>query len=175
MSFIINLGLLSLILQIHNRVYYCILNEFLMYHFFFFFFFFFFLHTGSTQPVTSKGSIIQSSKTTHTTPLFTATVYSITTPVVNSVSTPVLNSSPLALNSTQTPVTNSTPTPVVSTTTPFPVTNSQHVCRDHALCSDPHMKLTACNDLYLSKTFCPKLCHLCGEYDRTSSLKNCTQ
>lgn len=67
--------------------------------------------------------------------------------------------------STPVPVTTktlySTTTPVSSASSPFPVTTSQPVCQDEALCSDPHMKLIACGDLYLSKNYCPKMCHLC--------------
>ena len=44
-----------------------------------------------------------------------------------------------------------------------PSANSQSVmCVDKPMCSDPHFKQMACNDLYLSTTYCPRLCHICG-------------
>ena len=112
--------------------------------------------SGPVFAVTSKGSRPSTANKLHIIPISTTTIYSTTTPVATSASTPV----PVA-----TKTTFSTTTPVVSSTsTPVSVTTSQQVCQDQALCSDPHMKQIACGDLYLSKNYCPKMCHMCGEF-----------
>ena len=44
-----------------------------------------------------------------------------------------------------------------------PSANSQSVmCVDKPMCSDTHFRQMACNDLYLSTTYCPRLCNICG-------------
>ena len=112
--------------------------------------------SGPVFAVTSKGPRPSTSNNLHTAPISTTTIYSTTTPVATSASTPV----PVTTKTTY-----STTTPVVSSTSrPVPFTTSQQVCQDQALCSDPNMKQIACGDLYLSKNYCPKMCHLCGEF-----------
>ena len=83
---------------------------------------------------------------------------------VLSGSTSFASKSNTALTPTMTP----TMTPLVTVTnmitTSTPSSTHSSACRDQRMCSDPHVQQTACNDLYLAATYCPKLCHLCGMY-----------
>ena len=59
------------------------------------------------------------------------------------------------------PVTTTAVSTSAVKTSKKPVTT---VCKDQALCSDPHTRNTACDDKYIAANFCPKMCGICGKY-----------
>ena len=76
-----------------------------------------------------------------------------------------VTSATMTTKSTTTLASNTVTTTAVSAsaarTSKKPVTI---VCKDQALCSDPHTRNTACSDKYIAANFCPKMCGICGKY-----------